>query len=274
MVSAYEGFHGHMYNFDKHPIAPFGTKIAIYEDPNTRNTWGEHGVDGYYLGPAPNTHRGYSVWAIGSGRKRISHKVEWYPTPYHQPLSDATDILYLSLDNIQRQLLGLSTNTSFPNIHESLIHDAVIPLKELVAKIEEGTKHYPQQTRSPTIQPFLADVHVGEHQRILRTDGLVKVINKDYVDQRVLPADTTRDQTNNKDEPVAKGTRLQRKRQLSNSDTIGRLTNTSNQPIPMRVGPYGAEEVTRPKDNKLNRDQRRAAEEEDHPNAKWIRKHL
>ena len=37
--SAYEGFHNRLYDFDAHPIAPFGTKVAVYETPENRRTW-------------------------------------------------------------------------------------------------------------------------------------------------------------------------------------------------------------------------------------------
>jgi hypothetical protein len=88
-ISAYEGFYGSAYDFAAHPIAPFGAKILIYEKPEDRATWAEHGIPGYYLGPEPNTYRGYDVWAIGTRHHRITHTVEWFPTPYHQPVTDA-----------------------------------------------------------------------------------------------------------------------------------------------------------------------------------------
>ena len=276
-ISAYEGFHGQMYDFDRHPIAPFGTKIAIYEGPDDRATWGDHAVDGYYLGPAKNTHRGYDVWTIGSGRKRVSHTVEWYPTPYHHPFSDATDILYMSLDNIQRQLLGLSTNTSFPNIHEGGIHDAVMPLRDLVAKMEKGTKHYPQQKRDPNKIGFNNDLHVGKDQRVLKTDGLVYVCNNNYDDQRVIPREDDNRQHCNEsieiiipDNPIATRTRGQIKRQRQveeETDRHERITNTSNEPIPMTVGPNETF------NNMTDEHEPRYHNMKDHPNVKWIRKH-
>ena len=55
-ISAYQGAHGHSFDFSLHPIAPFGTKVLIYESPDTRTSWGPHGVAGFYLGPALKHH--------------------------------------------------------------------------------------------------------------------------------------------------------------------------------------------------------------------------
>ena len=35
------------------PLAPLGTRVLVHETPNNRRTWSPHGVDGWYLGPAP-----------------------------------------------------------------------------------------------------------------------------------------------------------------------------------------------------------------------------
>jgi hypothetical protein len=53
-ISAYDGFHGCAYDFNAHPIAPIGTKVVIFDSPAQRATYGSHGVDGWYTGPAPN----------------------------------------------------------------------------------------------------------------------------------------------------------------------------------------------------------------------------
>ena len=149
-LSAYEGFYGTTYDFDAHPIAPFGTKVMIYESPEQRKTWAHHGVQGYYLGPQDNTYRGYKVWVIGTRHLRDSNTLEWFPSPYHQPLTDARDVLHLSLQQIQRQLMGITQDTSPLHIHEALVHDAIRPLQALITGLLEGTKYY-ANTDKPTI---------------------------------------------------------------------------------------------------------------------------
>ena len=45
------------YGFNKHPMAPLGTKIVVHVKPTKRDTWGYHGDDGFYVGPALEHYR-------------------------------------------------------------------------------------------------------------------------------------------------------------------------------------------------------------------------
>ena len=72
-ISAYEGIHGHTYDFINAPIAPFSTKVEILEDHNTRPSFGEHSVAGYYIYRTITiTRQGYEVYVThkwGYGRR-------------------------------------------------------------------------------------------------------------------------------------------------------------------------------------------------------------
>ncbi len=50
-ISTYEALYG-VFDFNKTPLAPIGTKALIYEGPDTRALWVPHGIDGYYVDPA------------------------------------------------------------------------------------------------------------------------------------------------------------------------------------------------------------------------------
>ena len=45
--SAYHQLHGQRYDWNKHPLAPPGTRAIIYEDPNSRTSWGPRGTDAW-----------------------------------------------------------------------------------------------------------------------------------------------------------------------------------------------------------------------------------
>ena len=45
---AYHSFYGRRYDWNKHPMAPPGTRAAVYESPVGRLLWGTRGVDGWY----------------------------------------------------------------------------------------------------------------------------------------------------------------------------------------------------------------------------------
>jgi hypothetical protein len=109
------------------------------------------------MGPARDRYRGFRVWITATRSKRTTNTVEWSPIPYQYPLSNPKDIINLSLETIQRQLLGLGTNISYPNIHEAQIKDAVIPLKNVIAEVLKAKRFYPDNT--PDNRPVYQQEH-------------------------------------------------------------------------------------------------------------------
>ena len=55
--SAYHSFYGKRYDWNKHPMAPPGTRAVVYEAPAGRLSWGTRGVDHWYCGPAFDHYR-------------------------------------------------------------------------------------------------------------------------------------------------------------------------------------------------------------------------
>ena len=76
-ISAYEGLHGRQFDFRAHPIAPAGTKVIIHDKPTARGTWASHGVLGFYLGPAQQHYRCFSVWAVDAQSIRVTDTLAW-----------------------------------------------------------------------------------------------------------------------------------------------------------------------------------------------------
>ena len=42
------------FDFNRTPLAPQGMQVVVHETPDNRRTWALHGVDGWYLRPAPD----------------------------------------------------------------------------------------------------------------------------------------------------------------------------------------------------------------------------
>jgi hypothetical protein len=55
--SAYHQLHGHQYDWNKHPLAPPATRAVIYNNPDSRTSWGPIGTDTWYCGPALDHYR-------------------------------------------------------------------------------------------------------------------------------------------------------------------------------------------------------------------------
>jgi hypothetical protein len=57
-LSAYAILEG-QFNFNCTPMAPIGTKALVFMIPNKCNTWENHAIDVWYVGPAKMHYRNY-----------------------------------------------------------------------------------------------------------------------------------------------------------------------------------------------------------------------
>jgi hypothetical protein len=80
-----------VFDFNRTPLAPPGTKILVHEAPAVRGTWAPHGVDGWYLGPAVDHYRCYRVYITTTAAERISKTVEFFPHSCAMPRTSSAD---------------------------------------------------------------------------------------------------------------------------------------------------------------------------------------
>ena len=55
--SLYEQIHSAKYDWNKHPMAPPGTRAIMYEAPDSRASWGPRGTETWYYGPELDHYR-------------------------------------------------------------------------------------------------------------------------------------------------------------------------------------------------------------------------
>jgi hypothetical protein len=67
------------YDFNRAPMAPPGTRIIAHETPNRRRTWAPHGQAGWFIGPALEHYRCYTVYITKTRGERIVETVEFFP---------------------------------------------------------------------------------------------------------------------------------------------------------------------------------------------------
>jgi hypothetical protein len=104
-----------------HPLAPFGTKVCIYVSSGERRSWDYHGLPGFYLGPAVNHYRAFRVYVSATESQRVSETLDWFPIPYKMPGSDPVDNVQIILNDLEKAIIGLSTNLSYPNFREEAV---------------------------------------------------------------------------------------------------------------------------------------------------------
>jgi hypothetical protein len=73
------------YDFNRAPMAPPGTRIIAHETPSSRQTWAPHGQYGWYIGPALERSRCYTVYITKTRGDGIVETDEFSPkkSPYH-----------------------------------------------------------------------------------------------------------------------------------------------------------------------------------------------
>lgn len=112
-MSAWATLHGPI-NFDKHPIAPAGTKIVAYEGPDQRASWDPHGVDGYYVGPALQHYRCYNVYISATKRTRIADTLSWHPHSVAMPIASTEELI---IDTVKTLKDAIVEHARLPAAH-------------------------------------------------------------------------------------------------------------------------------------------------------------
>jgi hypothetical protein len=110
-ISAYEGIHGHQFNFKKHPIAPFGTLVLVHNKPTTRGSFVPHGDLGYYLGPKLNGYRLYNTFIIATKTCRVTDTIEWFPgDKYKVPIEPKEELIVAGISDLIKAIQITNNN--------------------------------------------------------------------------------------------------------------------------------------------------------------------
>ena len=78
------------FDYNRTSLAPPGTRVVIYKAPGDCHTWSPHGVDSWYLGPAPDHYRCHRVYIPRTRAKRIAKTVDFSPHDCPVPSSIST----------------------------------------------------------------------------------------------------------------------------------------------------------------------------------------
>jgi hypothetical protein len=93
------------YDFNKAPMAPPGTRIIAHETPGRRRTWAPHGQYGWYIGPALEHYRCYTVYITKTISNRIVETVEFFPQKFILPLPSSQDLATQAVKDLTHALL-------------------------------------------------------------------------------------------------------------------------------------------------------------------------
>jgi hypothetical protein len=94
-------------------MAPSGTRVIAHEKPQQRASWDPHGVDGWYLGPAPDHYLCYRVHINKTKADRIVDTVEFFPANVAMPRTSSNDIVTIAALELTHSLLHPSPAAPF-----------------------------------------------------------------------------------------------------------------------------------------------------------------
>ena len=98
-ISAYQQIWGD-FDYNTTPLAPPGFHAVIYNEPEDRPTWSNHGTIGYYIGPAENHYRNYRIYIPKTGGTRIGSTVDFFPKHVQMPSTSSEDQLAIVLGGL------------------------------------------------------------------------------------------------------------------------------------------------------------------------------
>jgi hypothetical protein len=93
------------YDFNRAPMAPPVTRIKSHETPNRRRTWAPHGQDRWYIGPALEHYRCYTVYITKTRGERIVETVDFFPENFKLPFPSAQDLATKTAAELTHALL-------------------------------------------------------------------------------------------------------------------------------------------------------------------------
>jgi hypothetical protein len=86
-------------------MAPPGTKIIAHETPSRRRTWAPHGKYGWYIGPALEHYRCYTVYITKTRGNRIVETVDFFPEKFTVPFPSSRDLATQAAADLTHALL-------------------------------------------------------------------------------------------------------------------------------------------------------------------------
>ena len=146
-LSAYTYLFG-IYDFKKHPMAPFGSKVMIHNKVNSRGSWEYHADEGWYIGPSLEHYRCFICFNPETRQEIISDTVEIIEENIPLPVASIDDYLKQSISDIL-SILKQPQKTSLPFLqYGDKTKNAIIQVAELLHKaIQHPSKNVAAETR-------------------------------------------------------------------------------------------------------------------------------
>jgi hypothetical protein len=132
------------YDSIRAPMAPPGTRVIAHETPGRRKTWAPHGQDGWYIGPALEHYRCYTVYITTTKSNRIVETGGFFPQTFNLPFPSSHDLVTQAEADTRHALLHPQPAGTFFQVG----NEQTISSKRL-AGIFESKNHEKRKTHLP-----------------------------------------------------------------------------------------------------------------------------
>jgi hypothetical protein len=124
------------YDFNRAPMAPPGTRIIVHETPSRRRTWAPHGQDGWYIGPALEHYRCYTVYINKTRGERIVETVDFFPENFKLTFPSTQELATKAATELTHALLHPKPAGPFCKVGD----EQTLALKHLADIFEGATR--------------------------------------------------------------------------------------------------------------------------------------
>jgi len=135
--SAYSQIHG-PFNFNATPIGPPGTRVIVHNKPSSRGTWAPHGEPAWYVGPAMEHYRNFTVYVPSTNAIRISDTLAWFPQHITMPTASSTDLAIAAAHDLTQALLHPSPPSFFAPL-QNIQRDELLQLASIFGTVTSPT---------------------------------------------------------------------------------------------------------------------------------------
>ena len=145
-LSAYTVLEG-QFNFNKSPLAPVGTKSLVFLTPTKTkcNTWENHVVDAWYVGPAKMYYRNYKFYIPETRGYRITNSAKFFPAHCKMPAIEPGDTIRPAAQDL---IIAIQNRHKQASINLTPQHTEALRQLAEIFVITAGTCHKRRYTNS------------------------------------------------------------------------------------------------------------------------------
>jgi hypothetical protein len=126
-------------------MLPPGTRIIAHKTPSRRRTWAPHGQYGWYIGPALEHYRCYTVYINKTRGERVVETVDCFPEKFKLPFLSTQELATKAATELTHALLHPHPAGPFSRVGD----EQKLALKRLADIFEGATRSHKSRVSIP-----------------------------------------------------------------------------------------------------------------------------